>query len=390
MAGGEVGIVFIVSVSEAGAVGWATPEDRRFSAGNGLSEEGVGEIFAVEFLGRRGPSEGVERTVEIDGGENRGVVGGPLFIGWDEARSPDDEGRADPAFIHPGLGSAKWTRGAGPGFVAIIRADRDDSVVPEFWVVTDSIEKAGELFVHGTEHAVIEGTFIPSPFVKRWPEGAVDVIGPEVNIEGSLIGLALVDKLQGFVHEASGDFGALHPLKTLAEALGIGPDFTNNGVAPFRIGLEGEGEKLGADTFEVSQTLMETVIGDFGCVSNIALASHVPFAEVARLIAGLLELAGEGRGLGVEPLSHAAFFVIASIIEVGGDTPAMRVLSGGEGDTGGRADGRVDIEVGELNPFRGETVDMLGFDGAAEAGEVRVAHVIDEDDDYVGPSGRGS
>ncbi len=390
MAGGEVGIVFIVSVSEAGSVGWSTPEDGRFSAGNGLTEEGVGEIFAVEFLGRRGPSEGVERTVEIDGGENRGVVGGPLFIGWDEAGSPDDEGRADPAFIHPGLGSAKWTRGASPGFVAVIRADRDDGVVPEFWVVTDAIKKAGELFVHGTKHAVIEGALIPSPFVKRWPEGAVDVIGPEVDVKRLLIGLSLIDELERFVDEASGDFGALHPLKTLTEALGIGPDFTNNGVAPFGIGLEGEGEKLGADTFEVGQTLMETVIGDFGCVSDIALASHMPFAEVARLIAGLLELAGEGRGLGVEPLSHAALFVIASVIEVGGDTPAMRVLSGGEGDTGGRADGRVDIEVGELNPFRGETVDMLGFDGAAKAGEIGVAHVIDEDDDYVGPGGRGS
>jgi hypothetical protein len=33
---------------------------------------------------------------------------------------------------------------------------------------------------------------------------------------------------------------------------------------------------------------------------------------------------------------------------------------------------------------------MLGFDGAAKAGEIGVAHVIDEDDDYVGPGGRGS
>ena len=208
--------------------------------------------------------------------------------------------------------------------------------------------------------------------------------------DGSLIGLGLVDEVESFVDETGGDFGALHPLETLAEALGIAPDFTDNGVAPFGTGLEGEGEELGADTFEVGQTLMETVIGDFGCFSDIALASHVPFAEVARLIADLLELAGEGRGLGVEPLGHAALFIIATVVEVGGDAPAMRVLSGGEGDTGGRADGRVDIEVGELNPFRGETVDMLGLDGAAEAGEIGVAHVIDEDDDYVGPGGRGS
>ena len=31
---------------------------------------------------------------------------------------------------------------------------------------------------------------------------------------------------------------------------------------------------------------------------------------------------------------------------------------------------------------------MLGFDCATEAGEVGVAHVIDEDDDDVGPLGR--
>ena len=109
--------------------------------------------------------------------------------------------------------------------------------------------------------------------------------------DGSLIGLGLVDEVESFVDETGGDFGALHPLGAFAEAFGIGPDFADDRVATFGVGLESEGKELGADAFE----------------------------------------------------------------------------------------------VGELDSLGGESVDVLGFYFFAEAGEVGVAHVIDEDHDDVGP-----
>lgn len=110
----------------------------------------------------------------------------------------------------------------------------------------------------------------------------------------------------------------------------------------------------------------------------------MPFPEVPGRVSGLLELAGKSGGLWVEPLGHAPFFIVTAVVEKGGDAPAVRVLSGGEGDTGGRADGRVDVEIGKFDPFLGKAVDVLSFDGATEAGEIRVAHIVDEYDDDVG------
>ena len=69
----------------------------------------------------------------------------------------------------------------------------------------------------------------------------------------------------------------------------------------------------------------------------------------------------------------------------------MRVLTGGKGNTRGGANRGIDVKVGELDSLGSESVDVLGFDGAAEAGKIRVAHVIDENDDNIGSvSGMGS
>ncbi len=128
---------------------------------------------------------------------------------------------------------------------------------------------------------------------------------------------------------------------------------------------------------------MEAVLGYFGGIGDIALSAHVPFAEVAGLVTSQLKLAGEGGGLGVEPLGHAALFVRAAIIKVGSDAVAVWILTGGEGDAGRGADGGVDVEVGELDSFGSEAVNVLGVDRSSEAREVGVAHIIDENDDDV-------
>lgn len=128
---------------------------------------------------------------------------------------------------------------------------------------------------------------------------------------------------------------------------------------------------------------MKAVLGNFRSVGDIPLATHVPLAKVAGPVAGLLELPGEGGGFWIEPLGHATLVIIPAVVEIRGDAPAVGVLPGGESDAGGGTDWGVDVEVGELDPFRSESVDVLRFHRAAKAREIRVAQVIDEDDDDI-------
>ena len=67
---GEVGIVFVEAVTKAGAIGRTSPEDGCLAGGGGLSEQGFTDIFAVELFGGLGVGDFVERTIEVDGGED--------------------------------------------------------------------------------------------------------------------------------------------------------------------------------------------------------------------------------------------------------------------------------------------------------------------------------
>ena len=235
-------------MTETGTVGWATPEDGGLAGGVGFPEESLGDIFSVELLSGLGSGDLIEGTIEIDGAEYGGGVGAANFFFGHEAGSPDDERGADSAFIHPGLRSAKWAGGAGAGFVTVVGTHRDDGVVSEFGIVADAIKEAGELFVHGVENAVVECAFAASPFIERWPEWTVDVVGPEVDEEGFLFCLRFVDELECLVNETGGDFESLHPLVSFPKAFGICPDASADRVASFWVGLHGEREKFGADS----------------------------------------------------------------------------------------------------------------------------------------------
>lgn len=61
----------------------------------------------------------------------------------------------------------------------------------------------------------------------------------------------------------------------------------------------------------------------------------------------------------------------------------MRVLPGGESNSRRGTDRGIDVEIGEFDALGSEPVDVLGFDGASETGEVGISHVINEDDDDV-------
>ena len=105
----------------------------------------------------------------------------------------------------------------------------------------------------------------------------------------------------------------------------------------------------------------------------------MPFAKVAGGVAVLLELSGENRGCGIEPLRKSAFLVHFPIVQVRTDAPALWVLPRGDRHARWRANGRIDIKVLKLDAFGGQSIDVLGFDVfSAKAGKIGPAHVIDQ------------
>ena len=67
----------------------------------------------------------------------------------------------------------------------------------------------------------------------------------------------------------------------------------------------------------------------------------------------------------------------------------MRIEAGEQCGARGAAAGGI-VELGEAHAGSGQFVDVGGWDFAAVAGKVGEAHVIDEDDDDVGPRGGGA
>ena len=128
------------------------------------------------------------------------------------------------------------------------------------------------------------------------------IVRPEVDVKWLFRRARRVDERQRGVGEAGGDLGALHPGDRLAEALGIGPDAPGLVVA----GLEREREQLGTHALEIRQRGVETIGRDRRGIVHVALAAHVPFAEMAGGVACVVQHAREHGGLRIEPLGHAA------------------------------------------------------------------------------------
>ena len=127
--------------------------------------------------------------------------------------------------------------------------------------------------------------------------------------------------------KAGGDVGAIHPNgRTSAEIVGA------QGVFAGRLAVMGiaEREQARAEPLELGEGFVEAIFGDERGFADVALAAHVPFAEMAGGVAGVLEHAGEGRGPGVEPMGHAAGVVGGAVVQEGVDAPALRILTGGE------------------------------------------------------------
>ncbi len=71
----QVGIVFFKPMAESWAIRRTSPEEGSFARGLGLSDECLREVFPIQCGRWRGRSQGIERAVEIDCGEDRGGIG---------------------------------------------------------------------------------------------------------------------------------------------------------------------------------------------------------------------------------------------------------------------------------------------------------------------------
>jgi hypothetical protein len=82
---------------------------------------------------------------------------------------------------------------------------------------------------------------------------------------------------------------------------------------------------------------------------------------------------------------------MVAIAQIGSDFPTLWILTGGYGHAGWGTDWRVDIKLVEAKSFLGETVYMGSLSGfIAEAGEVAPSHIVDENQNEVGPFGQKS
>ena len=100
-------------------------------------------------------------------------------------------------------------------------------------------------------------------------------------------------------------------------------------------GLEGEGKELWSHALEVGQGLIKPIFGNCWSIAYIALPTHVPFAKMSSGIARVLQKPRKHGCLGVEPLGHPPLCILGTVTQVGTDLPALGILAGGNGHTGG-------------------------------------------------------
>jgi len=85
-------------------------------------------------------------------------------------------------------------------------------------------------------------------------------------------------------------------------------------------------------------------------------------------------------------LSHASFFVMIAVTQVGSNFPPLGILPGGNSHSGWRADGRVDIKLIEAQPFFSKPVNVRSIGMLiSKAGKVSPSHIVNEDEDDIRP-----
>src|SRR5688500_5191630 len=92
------------------------------------------------------------------------------------------------------------------------------------------------------------------------------------------------------------------------------------------VACKAERQQSGAETFEVRQRFIETILLDERSFTDIPLSTHVPLAEMPSRISVLLQQAGERGRFRIQPLSHPPLLVGCSVIQERSDLPSLRIL----------------------------------------------------------------
>ena len=126
---------------------------------------------------------------------------------------------------------------------------------------------------------------------------------------------------------------------------------------------------------------------------QVPVAAQVPFADVPRLIATLVESAGQRvllrrQLLEIRHIDELTTRWVGAPMHVDpvGDADGGWVLAGEDAGAGRRTDRAGRVRVGKAHALAGEAVDVGRFvEGTAVADEILPAHIVDEDEDDVGP-----
>ena len=209
----------------------------------------------------------------------------------------------------------------------------------------------------------------------------MNIIRPEVDVEGLLRGPGLPDEGDRLIDKPAGDLRPEHPPVAGAEALGVSPDPA--GLLLSR--LEHQRQQLRPHPLEIGQGCVEAIGRDRRRVSDVSLPAHMPLAEMPGGVAGLLKGARQHRRLRIKPLGHAALVVVVPVAQKGGDLPALGILAGRDRRARRRTDRRVHVELLKANALGRHPVDIGGAGIlVAEAGKISPAHIVDEKENDVG------
>ena len=119
--------------------------------------------------------------------------------------------------------------------------------------------------------------------------------------------------------------------------------------------------------------------------SEVRQEAEVPLADQGRRVAGVAQQRGQRRVVRRQAQHRIAAVAARDRLVVAAAQPVLEA-PGHQREARGRADRRVGVPVGEAQAVGGQTVELGGARRpAAVTAEVRIAEVVGEDEDEVGP-----
>ena len=346
------------------------PEDRLGARAGGAAQD-VAHVLSIRTpaAGNGGSGQPGEGRQKIHRGQHGRGLDAPRR---NAARQPRQQRQAHSAFIQTALAAAEWTRRAH-GAVAgvhdvnilgsVIAGEQHQRIVGESKLVELS-QQASHLFVQVGDrsvedlhrafvgHASRSEARVELHLLFGGTECRVRNQAPDVQVERPRA--VLLDETDAFVDD---------------KLAGPGAEIWIAFVPARAIGVD--------------RAVVVEAVG-FGTGRPLA-AAEVPFSEVRRGVARLLQNAREGGHGGVEPVRHSPGLVHFGRREVAVDLVPRRKMTGRERRAAGRTDRIVHVELREEGSLAGQSIQVGSLDVAmAVAAEIAPAQVVGENENNVG------